>query len=333
MVLLGDRAEADRIRPAFARLRIDIEWLPGIALPSNTDPAALVVVSLEKSPRLAEPLKALRSATEIPIFVVTGSWTSDASARRLYAAGVDGVFEWPSEARLIARFVAEMLALRFVRGRPNRPDAALARNVRAHLKLITGLTTLPHVETRDGVVRLSGQVDRLRLAREVDQVVMRIPGVRSLDLNDLNVVPQQPATDAQLRRAARRLLSSSSDFDPSTLMMSVEGGRLRIDGSIPSRSQARTLEERAAGILGLRAIENRAQVSRTAHRVDRGVARRLRSQLTDLFPEADVRVSFFEGTAVLAGGVPDLRTRREIVELVGESPSVERIVDKLDVGD
>ena len=333
LVLLGQQDDAEVVRPALSRLRINIEWRPDLDLPLASEPTAIAIVGLREAARPVGLTKRLRAATEAPIFVITNAAASDATARRLYSAGADGVFEWPTEQRLIARFLAETLALRFVRGRPARPDTALARNVRAHLKLLPGLSILPSVEVRDGFVRLSGQAERLRLVREIERAVMGIPGVRSLDLEELVVVPV-PVPDARLRRAARRLLSASShDLDASTLALNVEEGRLVIEGSFPSRAAARLLEERATGLLGLRAIENRARISSSAQRADRGTARRLRSDVVDLFPDATLRVSFFDGTAVLSGTVPSLRGRRELVEFVSDQPAVARVIDKTDVED
>lgn len=333
LVLVGREADAEEVRPALSNLQIDVEWRPDLDPPRVAESTAVAIVGLDEASRPVHDTKRLRATTDCPIFVITGASTSDAAARRLYAAGADAVFEWPTERRLIARFLAETLALRFVRGRAARPDTALARNVRAHLKLLPGLSTLPSVEVRDGLVRLSGQVERLRLAREIERAVMGIPGVRSLDLEELIVVPVR-VPDARLRRAARRLLASSShDLDASTLALNVEGGRLVVEGSLPSRAAARLLEERATGLLGLRAIEIRARISRSAQRADRGTARRLRDAIADLFPDADLRVSFFDGTAVLSGSVPSLRGRRELVEFVSDHPSVARVIDKTDVQD
>ena len=51
------------------------------------------------------------------------------------AAGANAVIEWPREKELFAGILAETMGMSLVRGQASRPDVALARTVRAHLRL------------------------------------------------------------------------------------------------------------------------------------------------------------------------------------------------------
>jgi osmotically-inducible protein OsmY len=330
LILLGDPDEVEQVRPAFATLKVDLEWMPGIALPACGGERGVIVVDLASVAKPIATLETLRTLTEAPAYLIVGEGMSDRAIRRCYEAGAAGVFEWPLEALLIGRYIAEMLALRMVHGRAEKSDTSLARTVRTHLKLLPGLTELPTIRARDGVVSPQGAVESLRMKREIERCLINVPGVRSVDLSGLNVLPVAVPED-RIRRSARRLLEASPDLDPSTIALSLQEGQLIIEGRAPSAQAVRLFEERAAGIAGLRGVANRTRVAKNVRRADRGAARRIRSNLETAYPGRDVQVSYFDATALLSGTVESLRTRQEIREMVSEDPAVERVIDKIDV--
>lgn len=203
------------MRPALAELRVALEHLPGPESIGSIDAVGIVLLGFDGGPRPVRLAERLRSVSAAPLFAIVSDELSGRSIRALYRAGAAGVFTWPREEPLLARFLAEMLALRFARGRAKRPDIALARTVRTHLKLLPGLAQVPRVEARDGVVTASGSADSLREKYEVERCVSGVPGVRALDLDGLHVLPP-PVPDHRIRRAAQRLVQTSPHVDAKT---------------------------------------------------------------------------------------------------------------------
>jgi len=334
LLLVGEREEADSVAAVLSDLQVALDWSPTADGLDERERVGVVVVELASGPgraRAAERVGAVRAASALPVFAVVSDESPGARIRRLYAAGASSVFEWPRESLMLGRFLAEMLALTFVRGRAARPDTALARTVRAHLKLLPGLDAPPHVEAHGGVVRAGAELGSLALKREVERCIAGVPGVRALDTRALHVVPEAPVPDARIRRDARRLLDARPEVGPGTVSVSVRNGMLALQGTAESPGERRRIERLVTGIRGVREVDLRLVVSRSRKREDRRAARRLAGAVAAAFPDADVRVAYFGGVAAVSGTAPTLRVRREIHDLVEDDAAVDRVVDKIDV--
>jgi osmotically-inducible protein OsmY len=331
LLLLGDVDAFEPVQASLASLRAEVEPVSEAeAVEPGRGEIAAVIARPGPGSRPGRDLARLREHLTVPLFVIVGDGCSGAAVRKLYEGGAAGVFEWPKEGLLLARFLAEMLALRFARGRAGKADQALARTVRTHLKLLPGLQEVPRVEARDGVVRASGSVESLTLKQEIERCVSGVPGVRGLDVGSLHVLGAR-VPDRQIRSAARRLLEISPDLDARTLSVTVEAGRLTLHGSTASMRELRRLEELAARISGVRSVTLDINVSDAAQRADRSTAQRLNRALDALFPDDEVRAACFGDTTVLTGSTSTLRTRREIARVVSELPGVTKLVDKIQV--
>jgi osmotically-inducible protein OsmY len=275
-------------------------------------------------------VRTLRELTSMPLFVVLPDDSSTKLIGRCYEAGASGVFEWPKEAESLDRLLAEMLSIRLVRGPAERSETALARAVRARLRLQAGLDEVPKLEIRRGLVRASGTVDSLPVKKDVEECIAAVPGVKGVDVHALHVLPD-PVPDREIRRTCRRLLRSSDQIDEKTISLSVDGGRMTFQGSVRDRRELDRLRILAANIRGVRDVEVDVVTSKERKRLDRRAASRLAKIVEEVFSGDQIRLSFFGGVAVLTGGVRNLRTRRAIEEFLAGDPLVERVVNKLEV--
>jgi hypothetical protein len=273
-------------------------------------------------------LARIRNACErpLPVYAVVDDDTAPSAVRGLYRAGVAGVFAWPREGLLLARYIAEMLSLRLVRGPAHGADAALARAVRAHLRHLP-LAGLPlRVETDGDCVVLHGQVESLADRDEVEHRIAMMPGVASIDVGDVVVVPL-PATDAEIRAACRRLIQAQ--IPSGTVSATVQGGRIRFEGTSTDRAAGQRLRELAARLRGVREVEIAVRTSPADTRRDRGAQRRLRSLLETLFSQARFELAYHAGVAVLDGRVPTLHIKRAMQRVLEQDAAVQRVVNKL----
>jgi osmotically-inducible protein OsmY len=291
---------------------------------------AVIRTDLEAPARLPRDVETLRERTSLPLFAVLSEGSSTAQVRRCYAAGASGVFEWPREADLLDRYLAEVLSLRLIRGAAEKPETALARAVRARLKQLPGLVEVPRLEVRRGIVRASGTVDSLPVKRDVEECIAAVPGVSGVDTGALHVVPD-PVPDQEIRRTCRRLLRASDGIDERAVSISVDGGRLILRGSARDRRELGRLQALAANIRGVRDVAVEVVASKRHKELDRRAASRLTRIVEDVFPGQRVALSFFGGTAVLTGEVRTLRVKRAIEGFLDGEPRVERVVNKLEV--
>jgi osmotically-inducible protein OsmY len=320
------------LRSIRARLR-RLRWSED--LPEQVDESTIAVLLMSPleavtAVEAVEHLRASPRASEVALFVIVPDGLTDAQARRLYGEGATAVFEWPREALVLPRCLIEMLAVDLVRGSRSEPDAALARTVRAHLKLLRGMSHKTRVQVREGVAVLSGAVEHLWQKEKLVELVSNIPGVKGVVTRALRVEPTD-LTDAQVRRSIRRLLQDASEIDESTLALRVESGYVTLAGSVSDRRELNRVVKLLTNVKGVRGIERLVVVSPTQQEQDHRVARRLRGDLARLVPDQDVEVFFFGKSAVLSGQVDRLAVRRRIEEHLADDVAVDRVVNKIDV--
>jgi osmotically-inducible protein OsmY len=316
---------------ALAPIRADCILLDSVdAVEGHLSDRVLAIVwsSIGRERGFGRSFSRLQEHEGLPIYAVASDEAPDALMRGLYRAGAAGVFAWPREALLLARYLAEMLSLRLVRGPARSSDVALARSVRAHLRPLALSRTPLDVEVWDGRVHLCGRVDRLADRDEIERSVETIPGVMSLDVSDVRV-DAEPVADARLRSACRRVVSAQ--IGGRTVSVHVRNGHVRFVGTVEDRRQADALRELTAQVPGVCEIEMNITTSTLEARRARAAQKRLAGLLGALHPELKLQVAYHGRVAVLDGQAPTLRVKRSIQRLLERDPAVTRVVNKIEV--
>lgn len=334
LILIGDDDSVDATRRALHGLRVRIERRSAEEIQADPTGETIAFVLSGPGPRgsWAPTLGSVRRTLPLPAFVVLPDDPPGRRVRELYEAGAAGVFTWPRADDRLGLYFAEALSLRLARGPARGPDTALARTVRAHLRLLPSdtLPEAPRIEVRRGHVRVWGNVESLSAKRDVEASIEAVPGVTGLDSSGLHVVPI-PVSDTEIRRAGRRLLRASPGIDERTLTFSVDGGHVVLRGTASTRRELGRFSKLVSRLQGVRDVEVRAEVSTRKKASDRQVAARLGGVLDDLFSGSDIRLTFFGGIAVLTGRVANLRTKRAAAAFVAEDDAVDRVVNQLEV--
>jgi osmotically-inducible protein OsmY len=332
ILLVGTPLQTRPIEIALADIdaaTLTTEWHDQV--PNELGEATAAVVLIEPLPGISMIEATKRFVGhQAALFAITGEGLSDSRARRIYDAGATAVFEWPQEAEIFSRLVAEMLAFELVRGRATGPDNALKRTIEAHLKSVTGMGRGIRVTAREGIVSLSGSVDSLRKKAKLEDKISRIPGVKGIVTHNLHV-PVSGLADREVVNRVRRVLGSASDIDATTISVAVRNGIATLAGSAVDRSELEHVKELTRTVKGVRGMENLVTISRPQKEKDNKVSRRIRTNLSRMFPLKDVSVSVFDGVAVISGQVDLLKAKSEIEEIVGEDRGVERVINKITV--
>jgi osmotically-inducible protein OsmY len=268
---------------------------------------------------------------KVPIFFVVPDRTSSQAVRRLYKAGVTAVFNWPRESEILATLFAEAFGIVRIRGRSSQADKALARTVRAHLRIgpsrgTSGLRLFNH----DGLVSVSGRVRTLAHRREIIETIAAVPGVRAVIAETLRV-QAEAIPSRKLSQRIRGLITQSVELDPSTLAVTVHNGIVKLSGTAADRSELRRLEELISNLKGVREFQSSVGVSAETQRRDSRGARRLMHVLANLYPQEDISLAVYDGIAVISGQVRRLSVKRSIERLLRSSIDVRRVVNKLNV--
>ncbi len=335
LIVVGESDRANAVVRALGDLAVDMARTSEV--PAAAEPGTLGFVLVSPLPdgksaaRVTCDLRESKETDPIPVFAVIGDDVADNTVRRTYVAGATAVFQWPREALLLARLVAELLGVALVRGRAAKPQTALTRTLNAHLRLIPWITSGISVRTTaDGEAILTGPVGTYRRKLELRRMTMGVPGVKRVDDSGLWVTPSG-LSDRSVATAVRTVLRHTTAVDDGTVSVASHGGRVSVAGVAASRREARRILELVGQVNGVRDIDNSLVVSPPAKKKNRSTALRLNRLLTHRFPEERVHVSVFANVAVATGSTTSLSRKTEIEELIERDPAVERVLNKLEV--
>lgn len=114
------------------------------------------------------------------------------------------------------------------------------------------------VKVENGLVTLSGKVDWNYQRTAAEQGVRALHGVRGL-LNLIEVKPQVQVAD--IKRRIESALARQADLDANRIKVSVEGGKVRLEGAVHAWFERDLAEQAAWAAPGVIAVEDRVAVS------------------------------------------------------------------------
>jgi osmotically-inducible protein OsmY len=266
------------------------------------------------------------SESELPVFVVG---TSHRQARRLYQVGASGQFDWPDEQAAFVRAVLRVVGTGTEKRAANARDLALAAKVEERLSAESNtFGSLIKVQVQRGVVVLSGEVDALWKASELERTLSAIPGVQEVAVRQLRV-PPSGISDQALVSAVRAVLRSVSGEKRPTYATRVSNGEVILTGTAESRRELNRIVALLEQVHGVRSIENLATVAPGARGRDRKLAASLSRLATSQFPDSRVRIAAFGRIVVLSGKARNTAERRAIEQMASDHPRVDRVISKI----
>ncbi len=165
------------------------------------------------------------------------------------------------------------------------------------------------VGTVDGVVTLSGSTDNLLAKQRAVEIARATRGVRSV-INRIEVNPI-PRSDAAIRDDVEETLYLDPATESFEVEPSVDDGTVTLTGTVESWAERMLAEEVAAGVAGVRAIENNIDVRYTTERTDSDIEADVEARLaSDVWvDEGLIDVEVTDGAVSLSGTVTSAAER------------------------
>lgn len=143
-----------------------------------------------------------------------------------------------------------------------RSDAMISLEVKLGL-IADGRTSgfATDVDTRDGVVTLSGKVDAEQSRAAADEVARKVDGVRSVN-NQLQVVPdakrkEVDATDEKITDAIEKAMETDPALTDVGLSANSNNGVITLDGTVETREQLLKAAEAIRKVPGVRSVDTK----------------------------------------------------------------------------
>ena len=159
------------------------------------------------------------------------------------------------------------------------------------------------VVTADGVVTLKGTTDNILARRRAARLAETVKGVRSV-INRIEVRAKKTRTDSEIRRDVSEALLTDPAAESYEVDVAVNDGKVTLTGQVESWQERSLSEKIAAGVKGVRAIENKIDVD---YRTDRPAI--------EIAPEIEARLRW---DALVDHGLIDVRVEDNgVVTLTG----------------
>lgn len=188
------------------------------------------------------------------------------------------------------------------------------------------------VSVRDGAVTLSGEVDSHAERHAAVRAAMRVAGVTVVaDELELASAPATQHADAEIAARIREMLACSAKVPGDAIKVSVRDRVAILTGEVTYQFQRREAAQLVGGVVGVRRVHNRIQLSPRASAEDTQDHIK-RALVRDAATDADAITVTAVGTEVtLTGYVRTWLERSEAARAAWSSPHVTEVHNKLEV--
>ncbi|MFN3244006.1 MAG: BON domain-containing protein [Planctomycetota bacterium] len=208
-------------------------------------------------------------------------------------------------------------AATMARAQDARPtDARISEAVESEVATDTSIpAALLWVTTDDGIVRMTGISDDVRARDRAAAIARTVRGVRAV-VNDIQVVPPESVTTAQLQRHVDAAIEADAVTEAFELDARVEnGGKVVLAGKTQSWAERQLAADVVKGVDGVTSVSNRIEVDPPTVRDDEElreeVVGRLRWDV--LVDPAAIEVTCDKGVVTLKGAVGSAAERLQAI--------------------
>ena len=214
-----------------------------------------------------------------------------------------------------------------------KTDAELKKDVEAELDWDPNVAdTRIGVAVNDNVVTLTGHLDSYAEKVAAERAARRVSGLRALAVEiDITPIGRHARSDTEIAAAARHALSWSSQVPDECVKVTVEAGRVKLEGELDWEYQRRSAEQAIRPLLGVKGITNNIHIK--ARAVPADLTLRIQGALTrQALREANrVHLSVDGGKVTLEGPVHSWAERSAIEGAVWSAPGVVKVLNRISV--
>jgi osmotically-inducible protein OsmY len=188
-----------------------------------------------------------------------------------------------------------------------------------------------NVAAAQGVVTLTGQAQSMAKHLALVDAVHRVQGVLDV-VDEMTIAPAATAmkTDDEIARAVREALQWDAFLPDERISTTVSAGNVTLRGTVPTWSSRMDAERCVQRLTGVRSVTNRIAVEPASAdpdaikmQIERALERRAEREARR------ITVSVRDGTVTLSGSVHSWSDRSAVERLVGNSPGVRTVDDRL----
>lgn len=214
-----------------------------------------------------------------------------------------------------------------------KTDTQLQSDVMAELKWDPSINaTSIGVEVRDGVVTLSGHVDKYTEKWAAERAAQKVTGVKALAVEiDVNLPGSSNRSDTDIARTAENVLQWTTNWPKDHVKVMVENGWITISGELDYEYQRQIATSAVRHLMGVTGVSNqitiKSKLTSSSVKADIEAALKRRA-LTDA---QEIMVTVDGGKVTLTGVVHSWSERDMVSDSVWNTPGVTDVSDNISV--
>ena len=214
-----------------------------------------------------------------------------------------------------------------------KTDTQLQNDVMAELKWDPSINAAQiGVEVKNGVVTLSGHVDRYTEKWAAEHAAQKVTGVKALAIElDVNLPSSSSRTDADIAHAAKNVLDWTTNWPNDHVKVLVEKGWVTLSGIVDHEFQRQIASSAVRHLMGVTGVSNqitiKSKLTSTTVKTDIVSALKRRA-LTDA---EEIMVTVNGGKVTLTGVVHSWSERDMVSDSVWNTPGVTSVNDNISV--
>ncbi len=264
-----------------------------------------------------------------PIFYLSREPKKSSFFTSLYNKGVQGVVDWPQESQVLLNVVVEsMKSHENILGK-NKGDRNLAKIIKAHLMLESGLKNIKIVVI-DGYVLLKGSVKSLYEKNILTGETSKILGVKKVIDNEIKIRNFDEVTDKELERRIKLYMGNILGDEKRSLSVKVKDKVVRLMGATRDCRSIVDIEKFAMKQAGVKEVVRQVKVKPSLASKRSEKARLLERKIKKIFKGVrHISIRLF-GEYVEVSGVVKVGGDRNLIEkyLLQVLP-VKKVINKL----
>jgi len=188
------------------------------------------------------------------------------------------------------------------------------------------------VAVRHGVVTLTGHLDTYAEKFAIEHAVQRVRGIQALAVElDVKLSPRHKRCDSEIAAAADAALKWHSEIPPHRVKVSVENGRITLQGELDWEYQRNAAARAVEPLVGVVRVQN--SIALKAHLIPADIGTPIREALERQAQDESDRIEVvISGTsAILRGTVHSWAARAAAQGAAWSTPGISNVVNELKV--
>jgi osmotically-inducible protein OsmY len=296
----------------------------------NSKTIAIIVDENEVSPKDKSYLETLLSKYIIlPIFYLSRTVKKSNFYTSLYSKGLQGVINWPKEAKSLHHLVIESIRPHPIASGRSKGDKKLADMVKSHLVLNGNYKSIK-VKVIEGFVFLEGSVKSLFEKELIESECSKVLGVKRCISKNIKVRESKKTTDKELVTKIKMYIAHILGDKKRSMSVKVKNKVVTLVGSSSNNNDILNIEEFAMKQLGVQDVIHLVKLAPSLVVKNVKKAKFLELKIKEVFDGVKyITISIYGEYAEVSGTVRFLADKVLVEKYLLKTLPLKRIVNKL----